>query len=66
MPQLSRRTFLEIASLASAGLLGGCGGASGARGSDDFPVLVFSDVHFQPFITPLPPSNAAESCNSGG
>lgn len=58
MPQLSRRTFLEIASLASAGLLGGCGGASGARGSDDFPVLVFSDVHFQPYINPLLPNNS--------
>ena len=28
MTQLSRRTFLEIASLASAGLLGGCSGGT--------------------------------------
>ena len=56
MQQLSRRTFLEFASLASAGLIGGCGGAARITGSDNFPVLVFSDVHFQPFIPPLPPS----------
>ena len=33
---------------------GGCGGGSGISGSDNFPVLVFSDVHFQPFIDPFP------------
>jgi sphingomyelin phosphodiesterase acid-like 3 len=54
MPQLSRRTFIEIASLAGAGLVGGCGGATRVTGSDHFPVLVFSDVHFQPFIPPSP------------
>ena len=53
MTQLSRRTFLEIASLASAGLLGGCGGANGIAGTDHFSVPVFSDVHFQPFIDPF-------------
>jgi sphingomyelin phosphodiesterase acid-like 3 len=57
MLQLSRRTFIEFASLASAGLIGGCGGTAPANGSKDFPVLVFSDVHFQPFINPLLPSN---------
>jgi hypothetical protein len=57
MPQISRRTFLEIASLASAGLLGGCGGANGIAGSDNFPVLVFSDLHFQPYINPLLPNS---------
>jgi 3',5'-cyclic AMP phosphodiesterase CpdA len=56
MPQLSRRTFLEMASLAGAGLIGGCGGGTSISGLDRFPVLVFSDVHFQPFIPPLPPS----------
>ena len=61
MPQLSRRTFLEVASLASAGLLGGCGGANGDNwitGSDNFPVLVFSDVHFQPYH-----QSASPKCN---
>jgi 3',5'-cyclic AMP phosphodiesterase CpdA len=55
MTQVSRRTFLEIASLASAGLLGGCGGSSGGNWiiePGDFSVPVFSDVHFQPFIDP--------------
>jgi sphingomyelin phosphodiesterase acid-like 3 len=56
MPRLSRRTFLELASLASAGLIGGCGGPNRIAGSDNFPVLVFSDVHFQPFIPPVPPN----------
>jgi hypothetical protein len=56
MQQLSRRTFLELASLASAGLIGGCGGATRNASPDTFPVLVFSDVHFQPFIAPLPPN----------
>jgi hypothetical protein len=56
MPQLSRRTFLELASLASAGLIGGCGGVTRIIGSDNFPVLVFSDVHFQPFIQPFLPN----------
>lgn len=55
MPELSRRTFLELATLAGAGLMGGCGGTS-ITGSDNFPVVVFSDVHFQPFIPPLPPN----------
>ncbi len=55
MTQLSRRTFLEIASLASAGLIGGCGGSNESTGSDNFPVLVFSDVHFQPYIQPFVP-----------
>ncbi len=55
MPRISRRAFLELASLTSAGLIGGCGGVSNIAGSDDFPVLVFSDLHFQPFIAPVPP-----------
>ena len=53
MPILSRRTFLELAGLASAGLLGGCSGGNGITGSDSFSVPVFSDVHFQPFIDPF-------------
>jgi hypothetical protein len=61
MTQVSRRTFLEIASLASAGLLGGCGGGSGGNviiEPGDFSVPVFSDVHFQPFIDPYLPDKA--------
>jgi hypothetical protein len=57
MSQLSRRTFLEIASLAGAGLIGGCGGAPSVAGADNLTVLVFSDLHFQPYINPLLPSN---------
>ncbi len=56
MPQLSRRTFLEVAGLAGAGLLGGCGGVTNIAGSNTFSVPVFSDVHFQPFIDPLLPN----------
>jgi hypothetical protein len=55
MPTLSRRTFLELAGLASAGLLGGCSGGNGITRSDNFSVPVFSDVHFQPFIDPFLP-----------
>jgi sphingomyelin phosphodiesterase acid-like 3 len=57
MTQISRRTFLEIASLASAGLIGGCGGASSNAGSDSLSIPVFSDVHFQPYIDPLTPTS---------
>lgn len=46
MPQLSRRTFLE---LAGATLVCGCGGSSSTSGSNNSDVLVFSDVHFNPF-----------------
>jgi len=53
VPILSRRTFLELAGLTSAGLLGGCSGSNWITGSDDFSIPVFSDVHFQPFITPF-------------
>jgi hypothetical protein len=59
MPILSRRTFLELTGLASAGLLGGCSGGSGSNGgnwitrSDNFSIPIFSDVHFQPFINPF-------------
>jgi hypothetical protein len=57
MEQLSRRTFLELASLASAGLIGGCAVTSRISGSENFPVVVFSDVHFQPFINPFLPGS---------
>ncbi len=45
MPYLSRRTFLE---LAGASLICGCGGSTKLTGSTDFPVLAFSDLHFNP------------------
>ena len=57
MTQLSRRTFLEIASLAGAGLIGGCGGVSSTPRSDSLSIPVFSDVHFQPYIDPLTPTS---------
>ena len=44
MSYLSRRTFLE---LAGASGLCGCGGSSDANGNV-FPVLAFSDLHFNP------------------
>jgi sphingomyelin phosphodiesterase acid-like 3 len=46
MPHLSRRTFLE---LTGATLICGCGGSSSIGGNGDAEVLVFSDVHFNPF-----------------
>jgi hypothetical protein len=45
MPHLSRRTFLE---LAGASMICGCGGSTSAIGGGSSPVLVFSDVHFNP------------------
>lgn len=59
MPEISRRTFLEVAGLASAGLISGCGGVTNINGSDTFSVPVFSDVHFQPFINPLAPNGTS-------
>jgi hypothetical protein len=59
MPQLTRRTFIEMASLAGAGLISGCGGATNVAGFDSFSVPVFSDVHFQPYINPFLPGDAA-------
>ena len=58
MSELSRRTFLEVASLASAGLISGCSAVSSMAGSHSFSVPVFSDVHFQPYINPFLPGNA--------
>lgn len=45
MTQLSRRTFLE---LAGASLICGCGGSSSLNSNANFPVLAFSDLHFNP------------------
>ena len=64
MPELSRRTFLEVASLASAGLISGCSGVTNMTGSDHFSVPVFSDVHFQPYIHPLLPGNTGLNLQS--
>lgn len=49
MHQLSRRAFLE---LASASVLCGCSGTGNLSGGADFPVLAFSDIHFDPFFDP--------------
>ena len=54
MQPLSRRSFLE---LAGASFICGCGGTAVFAGSDNFPVLVFSDVHFQPYIDPFLPNS---------
>jgi len=51
MLELSRRTFLE---LAGASLICGCSSTTGIPGETDFPVLVFSDLHFDPFFDPSP------------
>ncbi len=64
MAELSRRTFLEVAGLASAGLISGCGGVSNFAGSSSFSVPVFSDVHFQPFIDPFETGSATPTLNS--
>jgi sphingomyelin phosphodiesterase acid-like 3 len=46
MSKLSRRTFLE---LAGASLVCGCSGSTSSfMGGTDFPVLAFSDLHFNP------------------
>jgi UDP-2,3-diacylglucosamine pyrophosphatase LpxH len=50
MSYLSRRTFLE---LAGASVLCGCGGSSDTN-SNDFSVLAFSDLHFNPLYDPDP------------
>jgi hypothetical protein len=49
---LSRRSFIE---LSGGFLLCGCANTSSTNNSSgsNFPVLVFSDVHFQPFISPF-------------
>lgn len=49
MPYISRRTFLE---LAGASLVCGCGGESSLGGNNGSEVVVFSDVHFNPFYDP--------------
>ena len=51
MSHLSRRTFLE---LAGASVLCGCSGSSTVTGSNDFPVLAFSDLHFNPLYDTSP------------
>ena len=45
MSDLSRRRFLE---LAGASVLCGCSGSSRMSGGAGFPVLAFSDLHFNP------------------
>jgi sphingomyelin phosphodiesterase acid-like 3 len=52
---ITRRDFLKstgsvIAFLSLGSLLSGCG--SGSNNSNNFPVVVFSDVHFNPFYDP--------------
>ena len=64
MSELTRRTFLEVASLASAGLISGCSGVSSIAGSHTFSVPVFSDVHFQPYINPFLPGNTGLNLQS--
>ena len=56
---VTRRKFIKISAatfgaVALSPLISGCGG-SGEAGGDDantFPVLVFSDIHFNPFFDP--------------
>ena len=56
MSYLSRRTFLE---LAGAGLICGCSDANRGIGTNDFPVLAFSDLHFNPLYDQTPALLAA-------
>jgi hypothetical protein len=56
MPYLSRRAFLE---LAGAGLICGCSDANSVTGSANYPVLAFSDLHFNPLYDQTPALLAA-------
>jgi hypothetical protein len=56
MPYLSRRTFIE---LAGASLICGCSDPQSIAGSTDFPVLAFSDLHFNPLYDQTPALLAA-------
>ena len=51
MSHLSRRTFIE---LAGASLVCGCGSSPSFTGGTDFPVLAFSDLHFNPLYDSNP------------
>jgi hypothetical protein len=51
MSHLSRRTFLE---LAGASLVCGCSGSTNLAANADFPVLAFSDLHFNPLYDKSP------------
>jgi hypothetical protein len=51
MSPLSRRTFLE---LAGATILCGCSDSKKIAGSSNFPVLTFSDLHFNPLYDQTP------------
>ena len=58
--EVTRREFIKISAatfgaVSLSSLTAGCGGGGGEAGSDDsntFPVLVFSDIHFNPFFDP--------------
>ena len=57
LPGLTRRSFLKCSAGAIAGvccgsLLGGCGNGSSVAPDPTFPVVVFSDIHFNPFYDP--------------
>jgi sphingomyelin phosphodiesterase acid-like 3 len=49
MSPFSRRTFLE---LASASVICGCSNAGNLAGTTYYPILAFSDLHFDPFYDP--------------
>jgi sphingomyelin phosphodiesterase acid-like 3 len=57
LPGLTRRNFLKYSAGAVAGvcfgsILSGCGGGGGSVPDPTFPVVVFSDIHFNPFYDP--------------
>ena len=49
MSDLSRRTFIQ---LAGASLICGCGSSITIPGSTSYPLLAFSDLHFNPLFDP--------------
>jgi len=56
--EMTRRDFLRYSAgtfgaISLSSLTFGCGGGGGADTGSTFPVLVFSDIHFNPFYDPL-------------
>ncbi|UWZ82185.1 metallophosphoesterase [Occallatibacter riparius] len=51
---LSRRRFLELAGVGLTGFLWGCSNRTNIEGSTSFPVLAFSDLHFNPLYDTSP------------
>lgn len=64
MPQLARRKFIEFAGISRSRDPERMRQFDRDYGTGEFPVLVFSDVHFQPFIPPDAPITSAFQANA--